>query len=228
MTLRGRFGFAYSFFFGRELIIPLKALSSRAEQCGAVSAIADDLDSALEAIQKFLESARPRELKWKYHDPYPLLLYTDGAVEKGVITCGAVLFDVVNDEVRYFGDTVPESFVQQWEDLGVVHAVAQSELIPVAVSRIIWRSRLRDRRVIHFIDNEGIRQALITGSTKSLSCTALLSQTARLGIDLGANFWYARIPSQSNISDDPSRLEFASVAGLRNSARDTVEWPPKR
>ena len=179
-------------------------------------------------MQVFLSSSRPRELKWKHSgDSAPLILYTDGAVEGGEVTCGAVLFDFPNDEVRYFGARVPVEFVQEWEALGVVHAVAQSELLPVTVSRLIWRSRLLSRRVIHFIDNEGIRQALITGGTKSLSCTALLSQTSRLGIDLGANFWYARIPSPSNIADDPSRLVFDSVASLKNSTRDVVQWPPK-
>eukprot|EP00971_Amphidinium_carterae_P126107 2498176-Amphidinium_carterae.3 len=71
----------------------------------------------------------------------------------------------------------------------------QAELTPTnriqPYLSIAARELLREAKVIYFIDNEGVKESLASGSTRTLASKTL--------------------PSPSNIADAPSRLDFTSV-----------------
>ena len=92
--------------------------------------------------------------------------------------------------------------------MGVLHAVNQAESWPVLVSLQTWGHLMKGRDVIVFIDNEGVRESMVTGNTRSVASMRILGEVHRLMSRLGAKFWYARVPSSSNPADPPSRLEF--------------------
>ena len=81
-----------------------------------------------------------------------MLFYTDGACE-AKITAGALLFDPEDQSVKLWGIVVPKTFSDEWLRVGVKHAVAQCETFPVLVSLTTWPEELRDREVLHFVDN---------------------------------------------------------------------------
>ena len=83
------------------------------------------------------------------------------------------------------------------------------------LARLTWEEELAGAKTIYYVDNEGVREALIKGGTRSLASKDLLLETAAVGARLGGAPWYSRVPSPSNVADGPSRLRGLSAA----------EWP---
>ena len=70
---------------------------------------------------------------------------------------------------------------------------------------------LHRARVIYFIDNDGVKEAVVKGTTDSLACKKILRECMVQDSKNHSMSWYARIPSPSNIADGPSRLDFSQV-----------------
>ena len=66
-------------------------------------------------------------------------------------------------------------------------------------------------RAIYFIDNDGVKEALVKGSTNSDACKKILRECLIQDSQSHAMSWYSRVSSPSNISDGPSRLDFSEV-----------------
>jgi hypothetical protein len=221
-SFRGRFGFAYAQCFGRTVAPQLRCVSDRAESSRAFF-LDSVLLSSLHTLKFFLEQSPPRVVKLGKQE-LPAILYTDGACEASV-TCGAVLFPFPSSAPLFWGSLVPDRFTSAWKALGVRHAVTQSELLPVLVSRLTWSQHLCGRDVILFIDNEGAREALVHGNIRSLANIDLLSQVTQAEVVLNSRTWYARVPSESNPADAPSRLDFAALRACRGSKQCQPIWP---
>ena len=56
-----------------------------------------------------------------------------------------------------------------------------------------------------FIDNESARSGLIKGSSRNKDSAELIEEFVNRDLEENAFFWFARVPSASNIADDPSR-----------------------
>ena len=208
-SFRGRFGFAYLSFEGRPLAWQMRQISNRAEQRSGSHFVSDEMAKAFKDIIVYLKNFKPRLVKIT-GDVKPLILYTDGACEEDLITSGALLYDPDTGVSEFWGAEVPKGLRKEWKAAGVAHAVAQSELYPVLVSLRTWRKVLKSRDVLHFIDNEGVRESLVSGNTRALANLRMLESTVTVATSLGIKFWHARIPSSSNPSDYFSRLSFFS------------------
>ena len=88
---------------------------------------------------------------------------------------------------------------------------AQAELLPVLLVKREASWLLQHARVLFFIDNEGVKEALIKGSSKSLASRDMLVEISKVDMKVPTLPWYARVPSPSNIADGVSRLEFEEV-----------------
>ena len=122
-------------------------------------------------------------------------------------------------EVLFFGFKVPASAVVQWQSGGRKHVIAQAELLPVLVARSTWAAELSGTRVVHYVDNEGVREALIKGGSRSASSRAMLLECARITSGLGVLTWYGRVPSPSNPADWPSRNAGGTFPGFSCAKR---------
>ncbi len=138
------------------------------------------------------------------------------------MSCGAVLFPFPGSAPLFWGSIIPARFTDEWKRLGVRHAVTQSELMPVLVSRLTWSHHLSGRDVILFIDNEGAREALVHGNIRSLANMGLLSQVTKAEVFLNSRTWFARVPSESNPADAPSRLDFKQLRAITGAK---PKWP---
>ena len=67
------------------------------------------------------------------------------------------------------------------------------------------------RRVLFFIDNDSARFALVNMFSPVDASAVLLWEVAAEDSITAAINWYARVPPESNIADDPSRLEFGRL-----------------
>ena len=211
-SLRGRMGYAYLQCAGRPMAPAMRQLSMKAESSRRDRVIDLGLEVALKELAWFFTHAPPRTLNFSNCSEVAQL-YTDGAFENGRATCGAVLF-APNCKPECFGLTVPRSLVDKWRSLGSEHCIAQAEMLPVLISKVLWKSSLQSLRVIHFIDNQSVKEALTKGNTGSLASLEILSATVKQEIINMSITWYSRVPSLSNIADDPSRLEFSFAKKL--------------
>jgi hypothetical protein len=73
---------------------------------------------------------------------------------------------------------------------------------------------MRDRRVLYFVDNNAARDSSIRGDSDSLASRTLLTIFHAADISEPAWHWFSRVPTHSNIADDPSRLKVRETATL--------------
>ena len=62
-------------------------------------------------------------------------------------------------------------------------------------------------------------------ATSGLFCLKLLAATCAMEITLGSRTWLARIPSESKMSDGPSRLGFSILKLFPGGRRVEPRWP---
>ena len=102
-----------------------------------------------------------------------------------------------------------ESLVDAWktkEDQAQV--IGQAELFPALVARWVWQGKLRNRRVMFFIDNESARLALVKAYSPVSASLRIIVDCLRWDQEFDCSAWYARVPTFSNLADGPSRLVY--------------------
>ena len=79
--------------------------------------------------------------------------------------------------------------------------------------------------VIFFVDNNSARDGLIRGYSPVLESCRLIGASSLMDAALCLTPWYERVPSASNVADDPSRLDYAALeaAGAVRSDPDLGE-----
>ena len=89
--------------------------------------------------------------------------------------------------------------------------IFEAELLALLVGFILWKKLLLGRPCVAYVDNNSTRDVSISGCARSQPGSALVSQLLAAEDAAGVAAWYARVPSDSNIADGPSR---GSCAGL--------------
>lgn len=208
LSFRGKFAFAEGQTFGRVLAPVARVLSRWAsEQRPRLPS--EELKLALTHGVLHLESAGPRVVG-PSRTSSPVLVFTDGACEREGTTVGGVIF--ADGVVETFGFQVSNEQVEAWKTkLGQEQIIGQAELFPVLIAKLTWERFLRGRRTIYFVDNEAARLGLVKAYSPVLPSLALIMDCLAWDYKNEADSWYARVPSSSNISDGPSRLDFLQV-----------------
>ena len=85
--------------------------------------------------------------------------------------------------------------------------INQIELLVVLLVKYEYREILANGAVIYFIDNEAARYSLIKGVSPSETMYGICKTVSHVDAQFPAACWYERVPSQSNISDLPSRMK---------------------
>ena len=141
-------------------------------------------------------------------DPTPVLLFTDGSFEPSAdgdkAMIGGVL--IIDDlPCRVFGNHVPSELLKRWHDAGKGHLIGQIEMYAIVVARFLWKHLLQDRRVILFVDNWGVLDCYIPGTSKEKTWRELLLCIEEIDAKHPSHIWATRVPSESNVADPPSR-----------------------
>ena len=208
-TLKGRLLYAAGHTFGRCTQLAIQ-LISKVTRRGPLLLLDEQLKMVIrQALQCLVDSKPSRVAAWSGR--LPILVFTDGACEEDaeLVTHGAVIFDPETMTALMFGDEVPPSWTQKWKAGGRRQLICQAELFPVLVAKRTWQSMLADRSVLWFIDNNSSLAVIIRSYSPVLDNFELLVINAKLDVELQALHWYSRVPSQSNLGDDPSRLKFS-------------------
>ena len=225
-ALRGRLLFARGLCFGRFGGQALRSLSGIADASGSArQALSGDARVALDNFSLFLDLSPPRVLDAVL--PRPVHVFTDGsfeADEQVVAGMGAILLDPVDRACEFFGCFAPAALVERWMAGGRQTAIMQAEVAPVVLARLFWHERLRGRPVVVWIDNEGAKASLVKGGSSDREAGRLAVLAVQLEIACGSLTWYARVPSESNPADAPSRGRPAEpLRGWRTPTRVNVD-----
>jgi len=95
--------------------------------------------------------------------------------------------------------------------------------LPAAVAAALWEERLRRRRWVLFVDNDGARGALVKGATAARP-SARIVQEFWVEVGSQASFpWIDRGPTHSNLADGPSRGDW-SVARRLGVRTVEIDW----
>ena len=224
--IRGKLVYASSQVSGRCGALANAALGERAGEAPGTVTLDDRTRRAVQWWISFLEVPEAREVDLKT-GRLPVLLFTDGAWEQDVATVGAVLYDPEEGVVRAFGRDVPRSVVRAWQEDGKrTQVIGQAEIFPALLAKVQWRHRLQGRKVIHFVDNEAAREALVKGRSPSGPSNLLLEEYWAMEAQVRSMTWFERVPSPANPSDGPSRLDWAAleeVGGVWESPPEITE-----
>ena len=80
------------------------------------------------------------------------------------------------------------------------------------------------RRVIHYVDNESALCASISGYSSQGDSSRLVNMLHVVRLHLRCNIWFLYVPSESNMSDWPSRGRIRDVLALGARAVRMVNW----
>ena len=220
MRLTGRLNYVRSMVAGKPLICEMFILYRKAaEPIRKATTITNEEKIALELTLKLASTSKPKIVKCLAVTP-PSILYTDGALENGIATAGAVLC-VPGCHAKVVSYQIEQPLIDHWTSVGSVHCIAQVELHPVVVAKQTWSNELKNKDLIHFTDNTSLKEALVKGNSSSLASRELLHQLSIIELELNCRTWICRVPSESNPADAPSR-------SIESTLDIDVPWVPSK
>ena len=90
------------------------------------------------------------------------------------------------------------------------------------------KAALRDREVIHFVDNTSALAGLLKGGSPKRDSARMLAMLHLHLTAMRTSLWWEYVPSKANIADGPSRGDFSTVAYFEAKWMDTFtitrEW----
>ena len=78
-------------------------------------------------------------------------------------------------------------------------------------------------QAVFFLDNDAAKVGLIKGSGATRLASLVISQFCEREAALQRKTWFSRVPSHSNLSDGPSRMDFQLTDNM-GSVRCEVPW----
>ena len=221
-SLRGRMHWFESFAFGRvahQAIAQLGELSRRERKKIYLS---ENDKQLISFLKDRVLTAPPLLVTPSSLETW--IIFTDGAcegLERRVGSIGGVLVSPTGVLVSYFGAEVPEWIMDQMAYSQ--NPIYELELLPALVAILVWQSALKSRQVVFYLDNDAARYTLIKAHSVTSFGKRIVAPFVSLELSLQLKAWYARVPSASNIADDPSRRRFDLLESM-GASRSELIW----
>ena len=162
----------------------------------------------------------------------PQLVYTDARFTKGGRTfeapvdgCTAAIAVVVYvRRTRCFHHAFLE-ITGRWLEWVFTHKeqyIGPLEALAAAAAYATFPDLLAGSLVLHFIDNQGTLAHVVSGSARDRDCSRIAHACSAATLRLRCRVWYEYVASAANISDLPTRDEFAMLRRLGSTARALV------
>jgi predicted RecB family endonuclease/ribonuclease HI len=220
-TLKGRLGFAEGQLFGRTARRLINDLGSFALAARRTSEVTEDLRQSLSAVSKMLASGKPREINTRSHEI--MYIYTDASYspEEETGGLGGVLCSSDGSVVSWFGEDLDQAFCSRFRSEGQTQIIGELEALAVLVALKRWKSEIASKHLVVFVDNEGAKFSILRGYSKSPVLSKIVEAIACVEDEVTAFSWYARVPSECNPADKPSRS--LSCQGAPEGSRIRIE-----
>ena len=85
--------------------------------------------------------------------------------------------------------------------------VLELELLGACVALDVWADVLASAYPVHYGDNDSVRFALIRGTALGPVAESIMNLHLHIEVQYNSNVWFARVPTEANIADIPSRFE---------------------
>ncbi|CAE7582014.1 unnamed protein product [Symbiodinium sp. CCMP2592] len=206
-SLHGLINFAGGLIMGFELK-PTSRMLTRALS-GPFLGNTPELRQACELALDVIAQCRPKRCPATILPP--VVLYTDGAFEKGRGTWGAILVDAYTSSRWVFGGEVCKPLMDHWGREAGAQVICQVEAYALAITLFGIRGLLKGRSVLAWIDNNACLYGFVKRYSPSASLMRLISLGALMESSMEALMWFERVPSKSNPADLPSRGLFAQA-----------------
>lgn len=203
LVLRGRLGFADSFIHGRLGATLLKQLSEHAY--GRTSKIDFDLQVSLEAMAKRLQANKPRTVTAEVDRLW--YIYTDAAYEPKLKTggLGGALVDEHGAVEAWFGIILSEANCKVFGSSYKESIIYELEMLAGAIALCVWCRPSFGNLHTWFGDNDSVRYAFMRATGTGEVARELIKYYVQREEIQSAIVWFARVPTEANISDFPSR-----------------------
>ena len=204
--LRGRMQFMEGQIFGRLGRLCMRAITEHAFIHKSMTLSEVTLE-ALRRFLVFLEHSKPRKVHLCSGDSW--YVFTDACFEPGndKWTCGlgGVLIEPSGKPAAFFSCCLSQA---QMQCLGVSTKktiIFEAELLALVLAFALWRYKLEGIPVVCFVDNNSARDVAISGTGRNATARALIGFLLKLEMAACTAPWYARVPTPSNVADEPSR-----------------------
>ena len=212
LRLRGRLQFTSGNVFGR--VAKWAAISNHA-YASTSNKLTHDAVLALRLHRNLLSHGRPRELQPSSAEPW--FIQTDACydVDGNSVTAGvgAVLFTPAGKPTLFFSQKLSDKMVSVLNPSGKQTAMFECEFFALFCAFLLWGDRVTSAVVI-YTDNNGVRDSLISCISRNVTAKKILAATMALECTKQLTPWYARIPTDSNLSDGPSRFNCQKVLDM--------------
>ena len=228
LRLRGRMQFASGQLHGRVSKRCLAIITQHA-YCSENASLDVASIHALERFHNLLMSNEPRTLSMRCAMCW--YIFTDASFEPEAsppfAAIGAVLVDHNGRKVKFFSEELSK------DPLGATNVtdrrtiIFECEFFAVFCALVTWQDELRQSNVVVHTDNDGVRDSFKSCHTTSRNALPILDACLKYESEIQANVWITRVPTESNVSDDPSRLvvqHFVDSGCCRNNLDCQMLW----
>ena len=217
--LRGRMLWFENFVCGRQANFLVSRLGKFISESKASQVSKEELKDTLHKLLARVEACKPVEISRKILGTW--ILFTDGACEKSS-SVGGVLICPMGRPISMFGENLPEDLVEVFYRESF-HPIYEVELLPLFIVVMLWSSYIDKAQLVCYLDNDAARSGLIKGSGATRLADGIIQLFCEAEAVLQLKSWFSRVPSHSNISDGPSRLDFKLMLSVGCSKVD-VPW----
>ena len=214
LRLQGQLQFTSGNVFGRVAKCSLAAIPHHAYSSTS-SKLTDDAVLALRLHRNLLSHGRPRELQPSSAEPW--FIQTDACYDVGgnsvTAGVGAVLFTPAGKPILFFSQKLSDKMVSVLNPSGKQTAIFECEFFALFCVFLLWGDRVTSAVVI-YKDNNGVRDSLTSCISRHGTAKKIFVATMALECTKQLTPWYARIPTDSNLSDGPSRFNCQKVLDM--------------
>jgi hypothetical protein len=158
----------------------------------------------------------------------PVFVFTDGACEPAddgsyVALVGGVLICGNTAVFRWTSRWVVHEQVDGWQEAYIIGLVE--------LDKSFWRDIIGIKgRVVFFVDNIPSMRSLVKGTSSERQWRKLLRSLESIEMKGPTYSWFARVPSDSNIADGPSRDDYSGLELFEATipvciiAQSLVQW----
>ena len=217
--LRGRLLWFENFVCGRQANFLVARLGKFSAESKFNKPMDDLLRETLVMLLARVEAGRPTEVSTRVFSTW--VLFTDGACEEAS-SVGGVLINPLGCAVAMFGDVLPKQFEKMFYRESA-HPIYEVELLPILIAFTLWSAIIDKCQLVSYLDNDAARAGLIRGAGATRLSDVIIQMVCEHEAQMQLKTWFSRVPSHSNISDGPSRLEFGLLEKL-GCSRHAVPW----
>ena len=218
-SLRSRLLFADAQIFGRFSKMALHSIGRIGLMRSNLNPLTLEVRRVLEWFKDHVLTGAPRTISCVERETF--FLFLDGACSEVTeaddwsgVAIGAVLADRHGRLLHYFGHVVSSSLVKTWGRADQVQHVFEAEVLPYAICLWVWEHLLKHACVFVFIDNEAAKACWIAGFAQSTTARRVIHNGTMKEAAIDLHPFFARVPTHSNLGDDPSRGRFNELERL--------------